>query len=580
MNRYLKVAIIFVSVMALATPALAQVMNPKVSDVAPNGKIGEFGGTLVLTSITDPKTFNPVVAKEASSTGITNYIFEGLVESNGITTEIEPGLAESWEFSDDGLIWTFHLRKGVTWFDGKPLTADDVVFTFNDLIYNEAIANSARDILTIDGEQLKVEKVDTYTVKVTLPKPFAPLLRSIGMEIMPKHLLEKAVMSGDYDATWGVDTMPSDIIGSGPYIMKEYRPSDRVILERNPNWWKIDKAGNELSYIDQIVVLIVPDVDTAMLKFQSNETHAFGLSGRQYPELKPKEKEGNYTVYDKIGPTFQTSFLTFNQNPRTNPETGEPFMDPVKFKWFTNKKFRQAMAHLMDKESMIDNIYNSLAFPQISPTSQPATFFYNPNVKVYEYNIDRARQLLSEGGFEWRGEQLVDSDGNPVEFNMATNAGNTEREKIGTTIQADMGAVGMKVNFAPIQFNKLVTQLTSSYDWDAIIIGLSGSPDPHNGRNVWHSSGQLHMWNPVQDEPATAWEARVDQIFDDGATSMDPNRRRELYNEYQEIIAEELPLIYTVAPASLVAVRNTLGNVAPTAYGGSLHNLEQVFFME
>jgi peptide/nickel transport system substrate-binding protein len=557
---------------------MAQVENPKISDVAPNGKIGKYGGTLVRTSISDPKTFNPVVAKETSSTTITGYIFEGLVEENGLTTEVEPALAESWEFSSDGLVWTFRLRRGVRWFDGRPFTADDVVFTFNDLIYNEKIATSARDILTIDGEKLKVEKVDTYTVKFTLPKPFAPLLRSIGQEIMPKHLLADAAMSGNFDATWGVSTPPSQIVGTGPFIMKEYRPSDRVILEKNPNWWKIDRAKNKLTYIDRVVVLIVPDVDTDMLKFQSGETHVFGLSGRQYPVLKPKERDGNYTVYDKIGATFGTNFLVFNQNPGKSPETGKPFVDPVRLKWFTNKKFRQAMAHLIDKESMVENIYNNLAYNQISAVSQPAKFFYNSDVKTYEYNIERAKGLLAEAGFRMRGSQLVDPDGNPVEFTMATNAGNIEREKIGTIIKEDMESVGIKVNFTPIQFNKLVEQLTATYDWEAIIIGLTGGVEPHNGRNVWHSSGQLHMWNPVQEKPATAWEARVDEIFDRAATIMDQNKRRELYNEYQEIIAEEAPLIYTVAPAALYAVRNTLENVVPTAYGGSLHNLEQIFF--
>ncbi|MFQ6039983.1 MAG: ABC transporter substrate-binding protein, partial [Candidatus Poribacteria bacterium] len=278
--------------------------SPRMRGEREGGKegpaIGKYGETLMLSSISDPKTFNSVVAKETSSTLITGFLFEGLVETDGVTTEVKPALAESWEVAEDKVTWTFHLRKDVVWFDGEPFTADDVIFTFNDLYYNPTIPTSARDILTIDGQPIKVEKVDKYTVKFITPKPFAPMLRSIGMAILPKHVLESKVVKVDpsavkedktpnqtFNYTWGVDTPPEEIIATGPYKMKEYKPSQYVVLARNPNYWKKDAAGNRLPYIEQIRIVIVPNQDVQLLKFQAGEIDGLGIRGQDYPLLKP-----------------------------------------------------------------------------------------------------------------------------------------------------------------------------------------------------------------------------------------------------------------------------------------------------
>jgi peptide/nickel transport system substrate-binding protein len=567
--------LIFVSALSLhGTPIFSAEKDGK----GYKPQVGRAGGGLVVATISPPKSFNPILAKETSTTSITGLIFEGLTRTNGVTTEVEPALAESWELSEDGLTWTFHLRRDVLWNDGRPFTADDVVFTFEKLIYNEKIPSSSRDIFTIQGKRIKVRRVDRYTVTFTLPVRFAPFLRSLGQNILPRHALEDIVDGGDFSNAWSVNTPPEKIVGTGPFMLERYIPGQRVTLKKNPRYWRRDAASNTLPYMERLIYIVVQNQDVELLKFQSNEIDYLGMRGSDYPILKPNERKGGYTVYN-AGPAFGTNFITFNQNPGIDPETGKPFVAPHKLKWFKDLRFRRAVAHAIDKQSIIDIVMNGLGFPQYSAMSPAAKKFYSTDVLKYEYAPDKSRKLLREAGFrDSDGDGILeDRAGNPLEFNLFTNSENTVRIKIAGIIRKDLEQVGMKVNFTPLEFNNLVTKLSSNYQWDAIIIGLTGGIEPHFGRNVWHSSGHLHIWYPLQKEPSTAWERRIDEIFDQAVQEMDAAKRKTLYDEWQRIVSEQLPVIYTVLPASLHAVRNKFGNLYPTAYGGAFHNIEEIF---
>jgi peptide/nickel transport system substrate-binding protein len=350
--------------------------------------------------------------------------------------------------------------------------------------------------------------------------------------------------------------------------------------------------------------------------------------------LKPEEKKGKFTVYE-TGPAFGTNFLVFNQNLEKDEKTDKNYVELKKQNWFTNKKFRQAAAHSIDKAGIVDIVMNGMASPQDSAMSPSAGFFYNPNVQKYEYNLEKARTLLKEAGFveqdtkydrsvlplvisifvfavglfiflrksnsKWKvlfvlvlfsvavgffaifmgskdqSKIIKDAEGNDVEFNLFTNSGNTQRVQIANIIRKDLERLGFKVHFMQLEFNNLVTKLDSTYDWDAVILGLTGGIEPHFGNNVWQSSGHLHMWYPKQKEPATLWEKQIDDIFDRGVQELDRQKRKELYDQWQGIVAEELPFIYTVLPTNLFAVRNKFGNLYPTSYGGAFHNLEEIF---
>jgi len=542
---------------------------------------GKYGGELVLATTSDPKSFNDIIAKETSTTLVTGHIFEGLTTTNAFTTRVEPHLAKRWEVSEDGLEWIFTLRDDVLWHDGKPFTADDVVFTYNDLIYNPDIPSSARDIFTIEDKIFKVEKIDSHTVRFTLPVKFAPFLRGMGQSILPKHKLKTIVDQGKFNFTWGIDTAPSEIVGTGPFKLSKYDPGQRLVFVRNPQYWKKTKEGEQLPFIEKIIYLIVQNQDVALLKFVEGATDSYGIRGMDYPLLKPLEEKRNFTVYD-LGPDTGSNFILFNQNTSVNPKTNKPFVEAFKQAWFNNNEFRRAVAHAIDKEKMVEIVKNKLGYPQFSPIGPGAGFFHSPDAVKYDYDLQKAKAILKEAGFMDRdGDGFIeDSSGNRVEFNLYTNSGNTERIDIAGIIRSDLEQLGMKVNFLILEFNTLVSKLNATFEWDAIILGLTGGIEPHFGKNVWNSSGQLHLWYPKQKSPATNWEQRIDELFILGVQELDEDKRKIYYDEFQMIVSQKLPVIYTVLSARITAVRNKFENLKPTNFGGVFHNLEELYLKE
>ncbi len=539
--------------------------------------IGKPGGTLTFATISEPLTFNLAIANDASSSGVLSYVFDGLTETSWLTDEVEPSLAESWTRSDDGLTWIFNLRKDVRWHDGQPFTAHDVGFTFNRIIYNDDIPASSRPAFNfrfIDEEtgqwqqgQMTVTVLDDYTVEFVLPVPFAPFLRSMGTAIYPRHILEKHVDDGTFASTWDIDTDPAEIIGTGPFTIAEYVPEERVVMRRNPDYWLKDSAGNALPYLDEVIHVIVPDLDAELEKFLSGEADYHGVLGEELSQLEPLQEEGNFTIF-KRGPAFGTTFLGFNMNPGVNADTGESYLPPEKLEWFRNKYFRQAVAHTFDKDTIIADILHGAGYPQWSSISPATGDFHNPNVRRYEYDIDRANEILdSLGWVDTDGDGIrEDTDGNKIEFSLVTNSGNSVRDQVARKIHDGMELIGLKVDYELIDFGVLVDQLTASYDWEAMVIGFTGGPDPYGGITFWHSSAPLHLWHPNQSKPATEWEAAIDTLYVRGSQELDRDKRVEHYRRAQEIAADNVPVIYTTLSERLAAVRNVFGNTTPTLY--------------
>ena len=538
---------------------------------------GKHGGVLTFATISDPLTFNLAIANDALSSGVLGYLFEGLTEVSWLTNEVEPALAESWENSADGLTWTFRLRRDVRWHDGTPFTAQDVDFTFNRIIYNDDIPASDRPAFTfrfLDEEgawqaaEMSVETIDDYTVRFVLPVPFAPFLRFMGTAIYPKHLLEQAVQDGVFAETWGLDTNPAEIVGTGPFTIESYAPAARVVLKRDPNYWLTDDDGERLPYLDSIVQVIVPDIEAQLEAFRSGESDSYGVPGKEFAELEPLQEEGNFTIYRR-GPAFGTTFLVFNMNPGVNPETGEPYVAPEKLAWFLNTEFRRAVSYAIDREAIIEKAFDGLGYRQWASISPAAGDFHNPEVRKYPHDADVARSILNSLG--WRDEDgdgvREDEHGNPIEFLMVTNRENTVRAEVLALIHDDLEAIGIEADFELREFGEVVGQLTATYEWEAIVIGLTGGPEPHGGIGVWHSSEALHLWHPFQGTPATEWEAEIDRLYIQGSQELDGERRIEHYHRAQAIAAENAPLIYTVLPERLSAVRNLFGNTTPTLYG-------------
>ncbi len=524
-------------------------------------EIGKEGGILRKALAGDAKTFNPVMAQETTSTAVISVLFNGLTKTNVKTLLPEPDLAERWEKDKTGTRWIFHLRKNARWFDGKPVTADDVVFTYNQIYYNPDIPSSSKDVLTVDGKKFIVKKIDEYTVEFIIPKPFAPFLQAVGQPILPKHILEKSVKEKRFTSTWGINTPPEKLIGTGPYKLKEYVIGQYAVYERNPYYWEKDKKGQKIPYIPKIKALIIGDPDVRLIKFETGETDYYGVRASDLPELVPKAKERNFTIYN-LGATPSTLFVVFNQNPNAP-------IPKYKLKWFQNKIFRQAISYATDRKGIINIAYNGLAYPIYTAVTPANRRLFDENYyPKYPFNLKKAKEMLLSIGFkEGKDGYLYDKEGHKLQFTLITNSGNKEREIIGNILKDDLKKIGIEVNFQSIDFNNLVTRLMSNYDWEAIIIGLTGSMDPYFGQNVWLSSGHLHMWYPNQKKPATEWEAKVDELFKKAAVELDPEKRDSLYKEAFKIIGEEQPMIFIAAPEELLAVKNRLGNVFPTVWG-------------
>lgn len=540
-------------------------------------EIGTPGGTLTTATISKPLTFNLVLAVEGGSSRALSYLFEGLTQTSWLTDEVEPELAESWESSDDGLRWVFHLRDDVRWHDGAPFTAQDVEFTFNDVIYNDDIEADSRALFEFrnfnseSGEweqsQMRVRALDDYTVEFVLPYPFAPFLRSMGTAIYPKHILEVPLAEGTFNEFWTIDTDPAEIIGTGPFTIAEYTPGERIVYERNPDYWLTDGAGNRLPYLDRVVRLQVEDFEEDLELFRDGVTDFHGVLGEKYELLASVSDEENFDLHRR-GAGFGTTFLVFNQNARSD-DTGEPYLDPIKLHWFQNVAFRQAVAHSVDKEAIIEGVLYGLGYPQWSSISPAAADFHNPNVRRYPYDIERANEILDGlGWLDTDGDGVREDDrGNPISFRLVTSEGNSLRVGATRIIEEGLTALGLDAQVELVPFGEMVAQLSYTFDWEAMVLGHGGGPDPYSGIAVWHSSGEYHEWNPHQPEPATEWEARVDELYVKASAELDHDKRVQLYWEAQAIIAENVPMIFTTLSERLGATRRVLGNTTPTLFG-------------
>lgn len=545
--------------------------------------LGRFGGALVSSTIGEgPKTFNPFNAKDATSATMAEIMFDGLVTTKPDTGEVIPKLAKSFSISGDGKVYTFQLRRGIQWSDGKPITADDVVFTWNNILLAGLGNTSTRDSVVINGQLPKVEKIDTYTVKFTTIKPFAPFLRILSASIAPKHIFEPAVKKGEkyFETFWGTTTPPKNFVVNGAFKLKEYIPAQRIVFERNPLYYEINLRTQRLPYLDKVIFLIVGDLNNEILKFEAHELDVISLRGSNVGRYKQKEATSDYVIYN-LGPDTGTMFVAINLNKRKNPQ-GKHYVTPQKQVWFNDINFRNAIDWAIDRTSMVNNVANGLGIPLFTSESLNSIYLNKSLANGHPQDVNKAKAYLKASGFTWKNGILYDKKGNRVEFDLYTNAGNTEREAIGVMVKQDLEDLGMKVNFKPVEFNSLVNKLVNSYDWDLVIMGLTGSPlEPHNGKNVWYSNGSLHLFNQrPADTKVTdklGWEAQLDRIFDEASLKINFKDRKKLYDQYQQIIYDEKPIVYLYSGIRVIAIRKKFRNIFPSPLSGITYNLDEIY---
>jgi len=553
------------------------------SPLIAKGEVGRPGGRFVIGASASPKTFNPLFALDTASDAIVRLLFASLVNLNWAAQQPGPGLAESWSVAPDQKTWTFKLRAGVRWSDGELFTADDVVFTWNDLMSNPEFNPTTYHLFRFGGQGLTVTKVDDLTVRVVTPEVFAPFLEFFGsVPILPKHVLQTTVTAKVFPAAYGLSSKPGRIVGCGPYRLKECRPGKFTLLERNPEYWVADRQGRRLPWFDEVMFTVSdsPGGEPAMF-LEGKSDVCETVRPQHYAQFRQAAAAGRFQLLD-FGVAAERDFLWFNQNTGTSA-AGKPLVNPAKLKWFRNTKFRQAVSCAIDRDRLVREVYGGRAEPVYGFISTENAKWNNPNIPRYAFDLARAKALLAEISLQDRnGDGLLeDADGNRAEIQLHSNTGNPLRERAAARIVADLQQVGLKLSYQPLDYRALVEKINGTFDYECALMGLGGGGgDPASQINVLRSSEDLHQWFPRQRTPSTEWEARVDSLMDALMRTLDFAQRKKCFDEVQVILAEELPMIYTVAPLACAAIRSDVANVRPAVLS-PYHltwNLEELCF--
>ena len=549
---------------------------------------------LVLVNPSPPNTFNYAISR--SPYEIFRFIYEGLISENGLTGELEPALAESWVLSEDKKRIIFTLRSKLKWSDGKPLTADDVIFTYQDIYLNPKIPTIYRDFLRIgsSGAFPSVKKIDRRRVEFILPEPFAPFIRYVEkLKILPAHALRDTIFSTDADgkplflSTWNTNTQPQKIISNGAFKLANYIPSQRIILEKNPFYWRKDSAGNSLPYIDQLIIEIIPSTDNQLIRFRSGELDSIGVDPEAFQLLKREEKRGKYKIYNSSALGYR--FVGFNLNQAKNSE-GKPLLNPIKSRWFNNLAFRQAVAYAINRQQINNTIYRGLGEIKHSPLGVQSSYYLSPEagLKVYKYNPEKSKKILLDSGFQYNdANELLDENGNRVEFTILVKSEEKIRIDTAVKIQGDLSHIGIKANLQILNFNSVLKKLLSSRDWECYVgaFGVPGADiEPNLLSLFWLSNGSFHQFNlgskpgepKIKNWQVSDWEKEIDRLFTAAYQTIDENKRREIYGEFQQIVAEQLPIFFLVNPLAIQAVRNHIDNFKSSAIGSAFWNIDEL----
>ena len=569
----------FSALLCCPTFAHAQQNDSKEELLVLSGEVGRSGGRLVVSLRGEPKTLNPLIAADARSREVIGVMQADLVHINRATQLTEPALAKSWKISPDGLTYTLVLRKGLKFSDGQPMDADDVLFSFR-VYLDENTHAPQRDLLIVGGKPIVVRKIDAQTVVFQMAKPYGAAERLFdGMAILPRHLLENPFQEGKLAQIGSLSAAANQWAGLGPFRLKEYVAGQRLVLERNPYYWKSDSKGNRLPYLDALVFLFVPNADAQVLKFQSGETDMISQLGAENFSVLSRQQNG-YTVTD-AGPGLEYNFLFFNLN-----DVGEKASADLqrKQKWFREVKFRQAVSVAADREAIVHLVYQGRGAAIWGLVTPGNKRWGDKNLAHPLRSLDHARALLKEAGFSWttgpNGEStLEDSDGKAVEFSILTSSTNADRAKMAALLQDDLKQLGMRVQVVPLEFRSLLDRVTQTKEYDACVMGIASyDADPNSDINVWLSSGGTHLWNPSQSHPATPWEAEIDRLVEEQMSAPGFEQRKKLYDRAQGILAEYQPMIFLASPDILAGAKNSVGNFHPAALEPYvLWNVEQLF---
>jgi len=493
-------------------------------------------GELRFCLRSEPKTFDPLKVEDDATVTI-RYLTGGvLMRMNRRTQVLEPELAESWKVSKDGKQITFKLRSGISFSDGTPFSAEDVAYTVKQLM-DPALHSPTGDAFRSGPGNVETKIISPVQISITFPAAVAGLDRQFDqVAILSAHSPKK------------------EMAVLGPFMVADYQPGATVLLKRNPNYWKTDAQGRKLPYLDSIELDIQPNRDVEMLRFKRGEIDLVNsLDSEYFDKLAATSPQ---LVHD-AGPSLDSEQMWFN-------EVAKAPLPEYKKNWFRSAAFRRAISEAINRDDLSRVVFRGHAQAAVGPVSPANKFWFNARLKAEVYSPDAALKALQADGFHLQDGILKDKDGNAVVFSIITNSGNKYRERMATMIQEDLQKIGIRVNVVTLDFPSLIERMTQTFDYEAILLGLTNiGLDPNEQMNVWLSSSENHQWNPQEKSPETAWEAEIDRLMKAQASTADAKKRKEDFDRVQEIAVEQQPFIYLVNRNALSAVASSVQGASP-----------------
>ncbi|WP_419787669.1 peptide-binding protein [Pseudodesulfovibrio sp.] len=486
----------------------------------------EEGGSLVLDMLGEPSNLISILATDSASHEIASQIYVSLIKYDK-DLNLVPYAAESFEVLNNGKLIRFKLRKDLRWFDGEPLTAHDVEFTYRLTIDPKTPTAYKENLKAVSGFRL----IDDYTFEVTYDQPFAKALITWAMDILPEHVLKgQDLLNTKYSR---------QPMGAGPYKLAEWVPGSRLVLTANPDFFE----GKP--YIHRLVYRVIPDQSTQFLELKAGNLDTMSLTPLQY-------------LYQTSGPGWDGSFNKFQYLASAYTFLGFNMDHP----FFKDVRVRRAIDFALDRRELVKGVLYGLGVAANGPY-KPGTWQYNKDIKPRAYNPKKARALLAEAGWaDTDGDGVLDKDGVPFAFSIITNQGNTQRIKTGVIIQQRLRDIGIVVSLRTVEWAAFIKEFIDKGQFDAVILGWNILEDP-DIYSVWHSSmavqGGLNFTrykNP-----------RLDELLERGRRLVVPEKRKPIYDEIQQILHDDVPYCFLCVPKALIIVQARVQNIKAAPAG-------------
>lgn len=511
---------IFVLVLAACNPD-PDSGNDSSEEGDGNSEETKQGGDFVISSTANPTMFNEFYSTDSPSNVLAKFMYDSLIKIDE-NLEPQPSLATDWDYSEEDKMYTFNLRDDVEWHDGEPFTADDIVFSYSIALHEDYTGARTSYFSSIEN----IEASDEHTVEITFNTPDAKLLPiALAFNVLPEHILGD-VPNGDLASH---DFNTKNPVGTGPFKFDEWKQGQYVRLVANDDYW--DGRPN----FDSITSKIVSDSNAELAQFEAGDIHFLDVSEEHVSTADTFVEQGKADV--TVVPKTNYNYIGYNQE---NP-------------LFEDKKIRQALTHALDRQTMIDAVVNGNGKVANHP-GLPFSWAYNEDVPTFDYDPEKAKEILAEEGWKENSDGILEKDGEKFEFEIKTNQGNKVREKLMAIAQQQWDEVGIKANLKIVEFSALSAELNDK-NFDAFIMGWGLRDDPSlspyfHSREIENGFNRVSYSNP-----------ELDEVIDKGDQIMDPDERVDLIEESQAIVAEDQPYTFLYYPNANLIYSTNVSNV-------------------